>query len=79
MRFVDPARQARFEALVRDLAPLPLREATRATADGRVRLNGTPYIWEADLMIHWLDNRSHPVSPPTESRKYHFTVDPPRG
>jgi len=53
-RFVDAKRQGRFEALVRDLRALPLLEATRAVAEGRVRLNGEPYAWEADAMVRWL-------------------------
>ena len=54
MRFVDPGRQGRFEALLRDLASVPLKEATLAVAEGRVRLNGEPYTWEADEMVYWL-------------------------
>jgi acetoin utilization deacetylase AcuC-like enzyme len=49
-RFVDPRRQGRFEALVRDLAAVPLLEATLAVADKRVLLLGEPYTWEADEM-----------------------------
>jgi acetoin utilization deacetylase AcuC-like enzyme len=48
--FVDPARQGRFEAMVRDLAAVPLLDATHAVADGRVLLNDRPYAWEADEM-----------------------------
>lgn len=61
-RFVDPRRQGRFEALVRDLASMPLAEATVAVASGRVRLlraDGTPprarYAWEPDEMVMWVD------------------------
>jgi acetoin utilization deacetylase AcuC-like enzyme len=50
-RFLDPARQGRFEALLRDLASVPLLEATRAVAEGMVTLNGAPYRWEADEMV----------------------------
>ncbi len=53
-RFVDPGRQGRFEALLRDLGHVSLLDLTHAVADGRVRLNGTPYTWEADLMVAWL-------------------------
>ena len=52
--FVDPARQGRFEAMVRDLAAVPLLEATHAVAEGRVLLNGRPYAWEADEMAYLL-------------------------
>lgn len=50
-RFIDPARQGRFEALVRDLSGLSLLDATRAVADGQVLLDGQPYAWEADEMV----------------------------
>jgi hypothetical protein len=53
-RFLDPARQGRFEALLRDLASLPLPEATRLVEDGRVLLDGQPYCWEADEMVDLL-------------------------
>jgi hypothetical protein len=53
--FVDPVRQGRFEALVRDLGHLPLVNATKAVAEGRVLLNGEPYAWEPDEMVRWLD------------------------
>ena len=52
-RFADPARQGRFEALIRDLRGVSLLEATAAVAEGRVSLHGTPYTWEADLMVAW--------------------------
>ncbi len=52
--FVDPARQGRFEAMIRDLGHLPLLEVTKAAAEGRVLMNGEPYTWEADEMIFWL-------------------------
>lgn len=52
--FVDPARQGRFEAMIRDLGHLPLLEVTKAAAEGRLLKNGEPYTWEADEMIFWL-------------------------
>jgi acetoin utilization deacetylase AcuC-like enzyme len=55
LSFVDPARQGRFEALVRDLAAVPLLEATVALDEGRVRMDGAPYAWEADDMVLWLE------------------------
>lgn len=54
-RFVNSARQGRFEALCRDVRGLPLLEATRAVAEGRMLLNGQPYAWEADEMVRWLN------------------------
>ena len=53
LRFVDPARQGRFEALVRDLAGIPLAAATAAVASGQVLLGGEPYRWEPDEMVLW--------------------------
>jgi acetoin utilization deacetylase AcuC-like enzyme len=58
-QFVDPDRQGRFEALMRDLADVPLVEATGAIAAGKLRLDGAPYAWEADEMASWL--RETPV------------------
>ena len=55
LRFLDPARQGRFEALLRDLGEIPLREASLAISEGRVSLNGKRYEWEADLMVSWSD------------------------
>ena len=56
-RFVDAKRQGRFEALTRDLAGVPLLEATHALAEGRVKLNGQPYSWEPDDMAYWNGKR----------------------
>jgi hypothetical protein len=50
-RFADAARQGRFEALLRDLAGMPLLEATRAVTEGRVSLDGETYRWSPDLMV----------------------------
>jgi acetoin utilization deacetylase AcuC-like enzyme len=75
--FVDPARQGRFEAMVRDLSGLPLLEATRAVADGRVLLDGRPYTWEADEMAFWL--RELPIDDEQrawERERCRFTVAP---
>jgi hypothetical protein len=54
--FVDPARQGRFLALLRDLEPAgSLLEITTAIAAGRVSLDGQPYAWEADDMVLRID------------------------
>lgn len=53
-RFVDPARQGRFEAMMRDLQGVPLLDVTRAVHEKRVLLDGRPYEWEADDMVYWL-------------------------
>ena len=75
-QFVDPDRQGRFEALLRDLAGVPLLEATTAIAEGRVRMDGAPYVWEADEMAYWL--RESPVEAGEVERerdRVHFTYD----
>lgn len=47
-RFVDPAVEGRFRALERDLASLPLAEASVAVDQGRVRdAKGKPLVWQA--------------------------------
>jgi acetoin utilization deacetylase AcuC-like enzyme len=84
LRFADGARQGRFEALMRDLGGLPLADATRALAEGRVRLNGVPYTWEADAMVQ-LRKEEAPDQSPDQSmaqkvaaarESSHFTVQP---
>lgn len=53
-RFADPARQGRFEALLRDLAGIPLVEATVLVAEGKVSYEGGEvYRWEAEPMVRW--------------------------
>ena len=56
-RFVDPARQGQFEALVEALRGLSLTEATRAVMEGRVRLNGARYEWQTEEMVRWNEPR----------------------
>ncbi|MBL8956654.1 MAG: histone deacetylase [Myxococcaceae bacterium] len=75
-RFIEARRQGRFEALVRDLRALPLLEATRLVAEGRVRLNGEPYAWEADPMVRWLKPREDvdDDAVAAERDRCHFTV-----
>jgi acetoin utilization deacetylase AcuC-like enzyme len=78
--FVDGARQGRFEALVRDLAPLALREATAAASEGRVALDGAPYAWEADDMALWIAPHAEPSARAAEvareRERCRFTVRP---
>jgi hypothetical protein len=72
---VDPERQGRFEALVRDLAGVPLLEATNAISEGRVLMDGRPYAWEADEMVYWL--RESPADPgevERERERVRFTL-----
>jgi acetoin utilization deacetylase AcuC-like enzyme len=75
-QFVDAERQGRFEALVRDLEGVPLLEATTAVAEGKVRMNGAPYLWEADEMAYWL--RESPADPgevEQERERVRFTYE----
>jgi acetoin utilization deacetylase AcuC-like enzyme len=76
LRFVDPERQGRFESLMRALDGVPLAEATHAVANSRVRLNGVPYQWEADVMVHLIE--SVPEDPRVKEAREtaHFTVTP---
>jgi acetoin utilization deacetylase AcuC-like enzyme len=75
-RFADPARQGRFEAMVRDLSSHPMLEMTRAVVDGRVLLNGEPYPWEPDDMVSRLESAAADVEViATERERCHFTVD----
>ena len=75
--FVDPERQGRFEALVRDLAGVPLVEATAAVDEKRVDLDGAPYTWEADEMIYWLhESPAPPGEAERERDRVKFTYRP---
>ena len=73
--FVDPARQGRFEALVRDLPEgISLADATQAIDEGRVLLNGMPYAWEPDEMAFWLrESPDEPGEVAHEREASHFT------
>jgi len=57
LRFLDPARQGRFEALAEALAGMTLLDATRAVMEGRVLMNGEPYAWEPDEMVRYVEPR----------------------
>jgi hypothetical protein len=76
LRFVDPGRQGRFEALVRDLARYPLSQATHAIAEGRVRRDGVPYTWEADLMVYLRKEMEIDPKVAEARESTHFTVVP---
>jgi hypothetical protein len=76
-RFIDAVRQGRFEALVRDLGSEPLADVSQAIADGRVRLNGEPFAWQAEPMAHWLDQGPPEASQVAEERdRAHFSIEP---
>jgi acetoin utilization deacetylase AcuC-like enzyme len=77
-RFVDGKRQGRFLALLdaMERQELPMHEVSRALLDGRVTLNGAPYAWEADVMVHWLDDRSLDADDVAgEKAQSHFSLD----
>jgi hypothetical protein len=75
--FVDPLRQGRFEALLRDLAGRPLLEATTLVSEGRLLMNGEPYAWEADEMVYWLRESPGEMGEAEHEReRVHFTVAP---
>lgn len=76
-RFVDPDRQGRFEAMVRDLAPVGLDTASRAFADGRVRCHGDVVAWEPTLMATWVRHEGEAAARAAEARdRAAFSVDP---
>ncbi len=81
LAFIDPRRQGRFEALIRDLSGIPLLEATQAVSHGRVLLDGKPYLWEADEMAHWLESRddagrAEAITRERERCRFALSVDP---
>lgn len=78
--FIDARRQGRFEALMRDLATLSLLDATRAVAEGHVRLNGAPYAWEPDEMVYRVKEDEAPqdrAAVAAERDRCHFAMDRP--
>ncbi|MBI3273365.1 MAG: histone deacetylase [Planctomycetes bacterium] len=75
-RFLEPGRQGRFEALVRDLAGTPLLTATLDVAAGRARLDGRPYAWEAETMVAWLTPRPADLATAAAEReRVRFTIE----
>jgi acetoin utilization deacetylase AcuC-like enzyme len=77
-RFLDDGRQGRFEALVRDLGAMGRAELSAALQQGRVRLQGEPYVWEPDEMVWWLENSSDRKPAVDQERdRSRFTVVPP--
>jgi acetoin utilization deacetylase AcuC-like enzyme len=61
-QFHDPAREAEFRAMVRDLGELPLKDVSHAAATGVLLKDGQPYRWEPDLMVAWFEP-PEPVPP----------------
>jgi len=54
---------------------------TLAIAQGRVRLNGAPYPWEAEEMVYWLGRhrREDRRTVEAERARCHFTLVPASG
>jgi hypothetical protein len=86
--FVDPAAQARFDALYQVLARLSLSQASRALEDGRVRdiQTNVPARWEPSPMViplgeamrRRLDSPEYRAAVDAARSRYHFTlVDAP--
>ncbi|MDR0965762.1 MAG: histone deacetylase [Myxococcales bacterium] len=76
-QYLDPIRQGRFEAMLRDLHKMPLREVTLGVAQGRVRMNGQPYEWEPLEMAYWLNGRRQERrTVESERNRVHFTLIP---
>jgi acetoin utilization deacetylase AcuC-like enzyme len=75
LHFLDPARQGRFEALAEALRGLPLDQATRAVSEGRVLLEGKPYLWETDLMVKWVEPHAEDRAAVERAKaQSHFTL-----
>jgi hypothetical protein len=53
LRFDDPERHGRFEALLRDLGEHPIGALSQAMAEGALRMDGEPYAWEPEEMVSW--------------------------
>ncbi|MBA2320737.1 MAG: hypothetical protein H0V89_06235 [Deltaproteobacteria bacterium] len=54
--------------MIRDLGGYPLGKITAAVAEGRVTLDGSPYTWEADPMVRWLEPRHEGLMPASDDR-----------
>ena len=79
VRFLDPVAQDRFEALHRAVARLPLPEAARALAEGRVvdAATGRPVVWHAELQVYPVSERMKQIVGRKEGRvaqEYHFKL-----
>jgi hypothetical protein len=75
-QFVEPKRQGRFLAMLRDLGHRSLLEVTLACAKGHVRMNGKKYTWEADEMVYLLDTALTENAIATEeANRVLFTLD----
>jgi acetoin utilization deacetylase AcuC-like enzyme len=75
-QFADAARQGRFEAMLRDLGHVPMRDVSDAVDHDRVTMNGEPYRWEASDMIAWRDGPRLPKDEIAKERdRVRFAID----
>ncbi len=72
--FVDPARQALFLALLRDLGAVPMGQLSRDLAAGRVRCDGGPFAWAPAPMDCLIDG----APPEVEPAAHVFTLQAPQ-
>lgn len=86
MKFADPVVEGRFRAVQRDLAGVPLVEATRAVHDGRVvDTEGVPYVWQSEDQIlpitrpvrDWLGSRSYRERAEEARQSVHYRLVEP--
>lgn len=72
-RFYDPAREAFFRALIRDLRPHGAREISRALSDGRVRnKKGEAMEWHGSEMLIFTHK---PYAEAIFDERYHKDVE----
>lgn len=79
-RFLQPRRQGRFEAMMRDFAGVNLAEVSIAMAAGSVRLNAEPYAWEPEDMVSWpFESADDRALADAERDRSQFTILRPGG
>ena len=75
-RFIDPAFQGRFLALVTAFPATSVDQVSHAIADGRVHLNGQPFAWEPAPMTSWATHEGeHATVVAVAQEGAHFTMD----
>lgn len=75
-RFLDPARQGRFEALLRDLGSRSVVELSHRLAGGEVFMNGVRYEWEPSEMVYFTDplGKEYELAVEAERQRVRFTI-----
>lgn len=83
--FLDPREQGRFEALLRDLAALPLADASLALAAGAVRdREGRAVHWQSGFQVtplaspltEWFHSAAWQEACRVETERSRYVVDP---